>query len=43
VLTELAGKINDPTVADLNLLVDQNKSDPGDVAKQFLKQLGLVK
>jgi len=42
-LNALAGKIDDKMMANLNLLVDQNKKDPGDVAKEFLKQVGLVK
>jgi osmoprotectant transport system substrate-binding protein len=43
VLNRLAGKIDDRMMANLNLLVDQNKRDPADVARTFLKQVGLTK
>jgi osmoprotectant transport system substrate-binding protein len=43
VLNKLGGKINDPTMAGLNLQVDQDKKEPRDVARAFLKQQGLLK
>ncbi len=43
VLNKLGGKINDQTMAGLNLQVDQDKKEPRDVAKAFLKQQGLIK
>lgn len=42
-LNKLGGKINDQTMAGLNLQVDQDKKEPRDVAKAFLKQQGLIK
>jgi len=43
VLNKLGGKIDDSTMANLNLKVDQDKKEPLDVAKEFLKQQGLIK
>lgn len=43
VLNKLSGKIGDSTMAGLNLQVDQDKKDPGDVAHAFLQQQGLIK
>lgn len=43
VLNKLAGKIDDKTMAQLNLDVDQNKKSAADVAKAYLKQQGLIK
>lgn len=43
VLNKLAGKIDDKTMAGLNLEVDQNKKDPAVVAKTFLRKQGLIK
>lgn len=43
VLNKLGGKINDQTMAGLNLQVDQDKKEPRDVAQAFLKQQGLIK
>ncbi|MBS3970851.1 MAG: glycine/betaine ABC transporter substrate-binding protein [Clostridia bacterium] len=42
VLNKLAGKLDDTTMANLNYEVDGNKKDPEDVAKQFLKEKGLI-
>jgi glycine betaine/choline ABC-type transport system substrate-binding protein len=42
-LNKLAGKIDDQTMAGLNAQVDQDKKEPADVAKAFLKQQGLIK
>lgn len=43
VLNQLAGKISDKTMASLNLLVDQSREDPADVARAFLTHLGVVR
>jgi glycine betaine/choline ABC-type transport system substrate-binding protein len=43
VLNQLGGKINDQTMANLNLQVDQEKKEAADVAKTFLKEQGLTK
>lgn len=42
-LNKLAGKVDDKTMAQLNLQVDQDKKEPADVAKAFLKQQNLIK
>ncbi len=42
-LNKLAGKIDDSKMATLNAEVDVKKRAPEDVAKEFLKSLGLVK
>jgi glycine betaine/choline ABC-type transport system substrate-binding protein len=42
-LNKLAGKIDDQTMANLNAQVDQDKKEPADVAKAFLRQQGLIK
>jgi osmoprotectant transport system substrate-binding protein len=42
-LNKLAGKIDDKTMAALNAQVDQDKKEPAEVAKAFLKQQGLIK
>ncbi len=42
-LNKLGGKINDQTMAGLNLQVDQDKKEPIDVARAFLKKQGLIK
>lgn len=42
VLDKLGGKIDDTTMAALNLQVDQDKKEPQDVARAFLQQQGLI-
>lgn len=42
-LNKLAGKIDDKTMAGLNNKVDTDKQEPADVARAFLKGLGLIK
>lgn len=42
VLNKLAGKIDNETMARLNFEVDEEKQDPSDVAKNFLKESGLI-
>ena len=39
VLNQLAGQIDDQTMADLNLQVDEGGMEPAEVARQFLDQL----
>ncbi len=41
-LNQLAGKIDDATMAELNYKVDEDKLDPSAVAKQFLQDIGLI-
>jgi osmoprotectant transport system substrate-binding protein len=43
VLNRLAGKIDEDTMAKLNLSVDQDKKDARGVAKEFLTKIGLIK
>jgi osmoprotectant transport system substrate-binding protein len=43
VLNKLAGKIDEATIAALNLKVDQDKMEPEDVARTFLKENGYIK
>lgn len=43
VLNKLAGKIDEPTIAALNLKVDQDKLEPADVARTWLKENGYIK
>ncbi|TDL75425.1 glycine/betaine ABC transporter substrate-binding protein [Rhodococcus qingshengii] len=42
-LNELADKLDEKTIADLNARVDVEKKDPISVANEFLKESGLVK
>jgi glycine betaine/choline ABC-type transport system substrate-binding protein len=42
ILNKVAGKINDETMARLNLQVDQEQKEPADVAQAFLKEQGLI-
>lgn len=42
ILNELAGKIDDKTMQQLNYQVDQEGKDPADVSKEFLKEQGLI-
>jgi glycine betaine/choline ABC-type transport system substrate-binding protein len=42
VLNELAGKINEQTMINLNYQVDVQKQDPATVAKQWLQSQGLI-
>jgi glycine betaine/choline ABC-type transport system substrate-binding protein len=42
-LNRLVGKINEDTMARLNLSVDQDKKDARQVAKDFLTKIGLIK
>ena len=39
VMNQLAGRIDDRTMADLNLRVDEEGAEPRDVARAFLDQL----
>jgi osmoprotectant transport system substrate-binding protein len=43
VLNRLGGRIEDETMRKLNAQVDQEKKEPADVARAFLKQQGLIK
>jgi osmoprotectant transport system substrate-binding protein len=43
VLNKLAGKLDESTIATLNLKVDQDKLEPADVARTFLKENGYIK
>jgi osmoprotectant transport system substrate-binding protein len=43
VLNKLAGKIDEKTIAGLNLQVDDEKKEPADVAREFLKTNGYIK
>ncbi len=43
VLNKLAGKIDETTMAGLNLQVDDEKKEPEDVARAFLKDNGYIK
>lgn len=42
ILNQLAGQIDDATMAELNLQVDENGEEPGDVARTFLEDQGLI-
>jgi glycine betaine/choline ABC-type transport system substrate-binding protein len=41
-LNKLAGRISDSKMAELNAAVDLDKREPADVAREFLKQEGLI-
>ena len=43
VLNKLAGRIDDNKMAQLNAQVDLDKREPADVARDFLKEEGLIK
>ncbi|HET6872477.1 MAG TPA: glycine betaine ABC transporter substrate-binding protein, partial [Sporolactobacillaceae bacterium] len=43
VINSLAGKIDDAEMQKLNAEVDLEKKEPKDVAREFLKQSGLIK
>ncbi len=43
VLNKLAGRIDDTKMAQLNAQVDLDKREPADVARDFLKEEGLIK
>ncbi|GAA3404760.1 glycine betaine ABC transporter substrate-binding protein [Paenibacillus hodogayensis] len=43
VLNQLAGKLDDKTMSELNAKVDMDKKPTAEVAKQFLIQAGLIK
>ncbi|MFZ5945219.1 MAG: glycine betaine ABC transporter substrate-binding protein [Bacillota bacterium] len=43
IINKLAGKLDDTTMANLNFEVDEKKKEPVDVARQFLKDNGLIK
>ncbi|MGG3916288.1 glycine betaine ABC transporter substrate-binding protein [Rossellomorea vietnamensis] len=43
VLNELAGKISEEEMSELNAKVDMDKQDPKDVAREFLISKGLIK
>ncbi|WP_396193550.1 glycine betaine ABC transporter substrate-binding protein [Fictibacillus barbaricus] len=42
-VNELAGKISEKDMAEMNAKVDLDKKDPREVAQQFLKSKGLIK
>ncbi|UZJ78176.1 glycine betaine ABC transporter substrate-binding protein [Fictibacillus sp. KU28468] len=42
-VNQLAGKISEKDMAEMNAKVDIDKEEPGDVARDFLKKKGLVK
>ena len=42
VMNQLAGKIDDQTMASLNLQVDEGGEEPDDVAQAFLEEQGLI-
>jgi glycine betaine/choline ABC-type transport system substrate-binding protein len=42
IMNQLAGKIDDQTMADLNLQVDEGGEEPRDVAEAFLAEQGLI-
>jgi glycine betaine/choline ABC-type transport system substrate-binding protein len=42
VMNQLAGKIDDQTMASLNLQVDEGGEEPHDVAQAFLEEQGLI-
>ncbi|HEY8446082.1 MAG TPA: glycine betaine ABC transporter substrate-binding protein [Thermomicrobiales bacterium] len=42
VLNKLAGQIDDQTMAQLNLQVDQERKEPQDVVRAFLQERGLI-
>nr|MBA2447851.1 glycine/betaine ABC transporter [Chloroflexota bacterium] len=42
-LNKLGGKIDDKAMAALNLQVDQDKKEPDEVAKAYLKEQGLIR
>jgi osmoprotectant transport system permease protein len=43
VVNQLAGKISETDMAEMNAKVDIDKQDPKDVAREFLKKKGLIK
>jgi len=43
ILEEVAGKIDDMTMSDLNAQFDIDQKDPEVIAKDFLKKIGLIK
>ena len=43
IINELAGKINDETMRELNYKVDKLGEDPAKVAKDFLRESGFIK
>lgn len=43
VINQLAGKISEKEMSEMNAQVDIDKKDPKDVAKAFLKKKGLIK
>lgn len=42
VLNQLAGRIDDATMAELNAQVDMDNLEPADVAREFLIAEGLI-
>jgi glycine betaine/choline ABC-type transport system substrate-binding protein len=42
VLDKLAGKISDDEMILMNFYVEKEKQDPADVARDFLKEKGLI-
>jgi osmoprotectant transport system substrate-binding protein len=42
VINQLAGTIDEATMAGLNAQVDVEGQDPADVARAFLEELGLI-
>ena len=42
VLNQLAGKLDDKQMSRLNAQVDLEKKDPKEVARQWLKEQGLI-
>ena len=42
VVNQLAGKISEKDMAEMNAKVDLDKQDPRDVAREFLKKNGLI-
>ncbi len=42
ILNQLAGKIDDDTMADLNYRVDEGGEEPVDVARSFLEEEGII-
>ena len=42
ILNQLAGEIDDETMADLNYRIDEGGEEPNDVARAFLEERGLI-
>jgi glycine betaine/choline ABC-type transport system substrate-binding protein len=42
ILNQLAGKIDDETMAELNYRVDEGGEEPADVARSFLEEQGII-